>query len=112
MTPRFSVHYVLAPRTKEELAAIRGVDFDKRPPRKVAGYRVTAYICAGSDELFESLEHFALFSTPERAEALAERCRAGGCKWKEHWVWVPTQTSAFAFMHEPPTATLETEARA
>jgi hypothetical protein len=108
---RFSVVTVWAPRSKEEVAALRGVEFDKRPPRKVAGYRVEALLCAGSDEMFEALEHFALFSTPERAAAFAKKCRAGGCKWKEHWVWAPTQCSAFAFMHEAPTAVLETVAR-
>lgn len=107
----FRVEKVLAPRTKEEIAALRGVDFDKRPARKVAGFRVVAFLLPGSDEMWETLEHFALFPTVERAEAFAAKCRAGRCDWEACWSWGPTVTSPLAFMHKAPTVVMETEAR-
>lgn len=73
------------------------------------------YLLAGSDEMIETVEHFALFASDLDAQALADRINAArdaDRAWNPaHWLWEPSRCSAFAFMHSKPTAVRETVAR-
>jgi hypothetical protein len=99
------------------------------------GFRVRMFICAGSDEMIETITHAALFAGRLDAQAFADRVNTARNiarklvyytandgqtysyvdeKWHinpRYWVWEANQTSAYAFMHERPTASYETVPR-
>lgn len=71
------------------------------------GYRVVLYWRPMHDEMWEILQHFALFGSQGEAEKLAAKARQRGSIDLNYWVWSPTQCSCLGFMHDAPTAKLE-----
>ena len=76
------------------------------------GYRVQVKWLPGTDEVWETLRHEALFAARRDAERLAARIEAAGGKIDlAHWVWSPSRCSPVAALHAAPTARLETSPR-
>lgn len=97
-------------RDKVSVWSVPGPVVDRR--RSVRGYRVQILIApAFSDEMYESISHFALFSAKEDAEALVIAIRKAGMVNLAHWTWSPSAACPIAALQVPPIVRPEREAR-
>jgi hypothetical protein len=82
-----------------------------RQDRKTLGWRVELSFTPGMDELWESIQHFALFECKDEAEALQARIRKAGQLDLDYWLWSPSRCTPFGQLQEAPTAKNETTPR-
>lgn len=76
------------------------------------GYRVMVRFCPGSDEMWETLSHFALFESEVDAESLLRKVQAKrGELDLNYWHWTPSKSTPFTALQNPPVAKLETTPR-
>ena len=81
-------------------------------PERGGGYRVVIDIVPPSmDDLWEHVEHFALFADKGDAEALALAIRARRVIDLDAYVWIPSHCTPFALFQAPPTVTREKNPR-
>lgn len=67
-------------------------------------FAVQLYLCPGSDEMIEVLQHAARIPTKARAEALAAKVNATRKFNPTHWLWSPSKCSPYQFIQQAPTA--------
>lgn len=76
------------------------------------GYRVAIDIPPESrDDMWEHVEHFALFADAADAEALAQAIRTRRVIDLSAFVWSPSRCTPIAALQEAPTARFETSPR-
>lgn len=76
------------------------------------GFRVTISIPPDlSDDMWETLDHFALFADRADAEAVAAAIRSRREVDLNAYVWHPSRCTPYAALQKAPTAKLEKAAR-